>query len=170
MNFFELINAILLQLDLPVLDEFNNAKLPVHKKIKDFINKANKQIITYNDWNFKKKINGENGEFVAVDGIVEQDIFVNNSATNSPETPFQNFAKDEFGTFKQNLENETDTSILPEPFGSELIVCHVCTEINQEPNNPKYAHWRQKYNTAFAQLNANFRQKDTTVKFKLKRG
>ena len=176
MNYFELINAVLLQLDLPILDDFKNAKLPIHNKIKLFINRANEQILTYYDWNFLRFVdkNAQNEEplnpdKICVDGFVVPDFLQKFKTENISKTP-KNFAYDEFGTLKKNLVNSHDKSILPEPYGSELIVSWVCAEINQEPNNPKYAHWKQKYNNTLAQFNASFREQNNTPKFNLKRG
>lgn len=176
MNYFELINAILLQLDLPLLEDFKSAKLPIHNKIKLFINRANEQILTYNDWNFIKILNEnsenettENPVNVGFNGIIIPDFLQKFKANNVTKLP-RKFAFNEFGELKRKLVNSHDKSILPEPFGSELIICWVCAEINQEPNNPKYAHWKQKYNNTLAQLNASFRAENDTPKFNLKRG
>ncbi len=138
MNFFQLINAVLAQMDLPQLQNFSDAKLPVHTKIKDYIRRANADIITYHDWGFA------NDE--------------------------KNFIKNEFGELKKNFKYEGDKSIIPEPFGSEMIVYWVCVELNQEPNNPKYAHWLQRYNKAFSELNAAGKKYCGKPVFKIERG
>ena len=176
MNYFELINAVLLQLDLPILDDFKNAKLPIHNKIKLFINRANEQILTYYDWNFIDFLNkNEQGEIaekpacIGVNGFVIPDFLQKFQENNSTKS-IKKFALDEFNKPKFKLLNDSDRSILPEPYGSELIVSWVCAEIIQEPNNPKYAHWKQKYNNALAQFNASFREQKNTPKFNLKRG
>ena len=138
MNFFKLINAILAQMDLPQIETFQEAKLPVHNKIKEYINRANKAILSSQEWGFS----GEENKYVL----------------------------NEFGELRNNFKYETDKSILPEPFGSELIIYSVCLELNQEPNNPKYVHWHQRYNKALSELTAAEKKYFGSPVFKIKRG
>ena len=137
MNFFQLINAILAQMDLPQPETFDEARLPVHTKIKDYIRRANESIICYHDWGFANDK--------------------------------QKYVINEFGELKKNFKYETDKSIIPEPFGSAMIIYWVCLELNQEPNNPKYVHWLQRYNKAYAELNAAGKKMYGKPVFKIER-
>ena len=138
MNYLQLINEILTQMDLPTLKSFDEAHLPIHAKIKDYIKRANENILSYHEWGFANDKNM--------------------------------YAKNEFGTLQKNFDAETDTSIIPEPFGSEMIVYWVCVELNQEPNNPKYAHWLNRYKKAFSELNAAGKKCFGNPVFKIERG
>ena len=138
MNYFQLINAILAQMDLPQIQSFGDAHLPIHTKIKEYINRANASILSYHEWGF----------------------------ANSD----KNFILNEYGELGKKFEYENDKSILPEPYGSEMIIYWVCIELNQEPNNPKYVHWLQRYNKAFSALNAAGKKFCGNPVFKIERG
>lgn len=59
---------------------------------------------------------------------------------------------DEDGQEKEDLENETDESLIPMPFAEQVLVYGTCLRVKGNPEHIKFAYWMSMYKEALLNL------------------
>lgn len=194
MNYFELFNKVMLELNLTPLSNFENACKSEHLRILENLRRANVEILTKYDWDFMKNQNvhklqaGENiipvkhlgtvtkimegstklqfaplrGAFIDGEGVsgghysiwknyivlpksdMEREIYLEYTALE--------FARDASGGLKGNFEAADDVSILPEPYGDDILVYGAVVLTKANPKFEKFSFWQKCYNDAVLRL------------------
>lgn len=194
MNYFELFNKVMLELNLTPLTNFENARKSEHLRILENLRRVNTEILTKYDWDFMKNQatyklrGGENivavnnlgtvtrllcnscplkysklkGVFADGEGIpsgsysIWKDyIILPKSAENREiymEYTAYRFAVGEDGSLKANFEAQDDKSILPEPFGDDILVYGATILTKANPKFEKFSFWQKCYNDSILRL------------------
>ncbi len=194
MNYFELFNKVMLELNLTPLSNFENALKSEHLRILENLKRANVEILTKYDWDFMKNQatheleSGENivavshlgtvtrllcnscqmrfvplrGVFTDAEGLsgseysIWKDYIIlpksDQKRTIYLEYTSYRFAVDADGSLKANFEAAEDKSILPEPFGDDILVYGATVLTKANPKFEKFAFWQKCYNDAVLRL------------------
>lgn len=193
MNYLELINKCLVELNYKQVNAFSELTKNDHKKIKNILNLINTEVCRFDKWNFllkkhKFKLPKNTGEventipgrfaLVLVDGVkfdFFQDFEKFLTNTNPPCTysvlndkllfPIfsedknveiiyftSNNAIDSTGKEKLIMQDETDKSLIPEPFVEPILVYGTCMRLKANPQHVKFSYWLSMYNDALANL------------------
>ncbi len=194
MNYFELFNKVMLELNLTPLSNFENALKSEHLRILENLRRANVEILTKYDWDFMKNQatheleSGENivavrhlgtvtrllcnscemrfaplrGVFTDAEGLsggeysIWKDYIIlpksDQKRTVYLEYTSYRFAVDADGSLKANFEAAEDKSILPEPFGDDILVYGATILTKANPKFEKFAFWQKCYNDAVLRL------------------
>lgn len=193
MNFLELINKCLVELNYKQVNAFSELVKNDHKKIKNILNMINTEICRFDKWNFllrKRRIvlpkhtgeldNTINGriDLVLIDGkeykyCDDFEKFLTNSQKPYTYSCFNdkflfpifnedknvdiiyytaNNSMDGSGTEKQNLKNENDVSLIPDPFAEPILVYGTCMRLKANPQHVKFNYWLSMYKDAIANL------------------
>ncbi len=194
MNYFEIINKCLVELNYRKVNRFVELVKNDHLKIKNILNIINAEICTFDNWNFllrRQQIplpadtseitNVINGKIHTLsidnkklhytsqfeDFLLEKNqnkshYSVLNDLLLLPKYDEQkvidvvfysnNFVKDSSGNEKAKFENETDVSLIPEPFVEPLLVYGTCMKIKANPQYGKFSYWLGMYNENLATM------------------
>ena len=63
-----------------------------------------------------------------------------------------NTAKTAEGTEKKALENEDDTSLIPDVYAEPILVYGTCMRLKSNPQHVKFSYWLSMYNSALANM------------------
>ena len=63
-----------------------------------------------------------------------------------------NTAKTAEGTEKKALENEEDTSLIPDVYAEPILVYGTCMRLKSNPQHVKFSYWLSMYNSALANM------------------
>ena len=194
MNYFELFNKVMLELNLSPLSNFENALKSEHLRILENLKRVNLEILTKYDWDFMKNQSvhklqaGENiipikrlgtvtkimegstelnyaplkGYFIDGEGVSGGTYSVWKNYIVLPKADTERgiyleytvleFARGECGEFKSNFETACDVSILPEPYGDDILVYGAVVLTKANPKFEKFAFWQKCYNDAILRL------------------
>lgn len=194
MNYLELINKCLVELNYKQVYAFNELVKNDHKKIKNIINVINSEVCNSEKWDFllrfatlripayttkiyNDKIDGRISSLIIddeeYDYTPDYKKFFSKSKPSKiysfmgeellfpsfNETKYANVyyytrksAVSEYFVDKYAMENETDTSLIPELFAEPLLVYGTCMRLKANPQHPKFAYWTSMYNNALANL------------------
>ncbi len=194
MNYFELFNKVMLELNLSPVTNFENATKSEHLRILENLRRVNLEILTKYDWDFMKnqtsyELNeGENivaisnlgtvtrllcnnlplryaplkGVFTDAEGIpagcysIWRDYVVLPKIRQKRKIYLEytayKFARAEDGDLKGNFELASDKSILPEPFGDDVLVYGAVILTKANPKFEKFPFWQKCYNDAILRL------------------
>ena len=195
MNFLEIINAVLLELNYSVVSDFSELTKPEHVRLKQVINRINKEVCSLSDnFYFRQRtkeialdkdvieyplnIEGKITKVVSssasyrfqpdynlyfFDSIPEKSYsFYGENILISPSNDdirifyvCSKFVKDKNDELKENFEDETDTSIIPEGFHDRIFINGAAMNFKQNPSHPKYVHWSKEYDKAIRTLSGN---------------
>ncbi len=206
MNYLELINKCLLELNYKEVSSFSELVKNDHKKIKNILNVINKEICAIEGWNFLLRRmeltlpagitelnNSVNGRilYLLIDGekyLYSEDIesFLTNNAKAKTYSQFndkllfpkfsqektidivyytKNCVIDSEHNEKENLENATDSSLIPMPFAEQLLVYGTCLRLKANPQYIRFSYWVSMYKEALQNLKSksSIYAKDTPV-------
>ena len=193
MNYLELINKCLVELNYKQVNAFSELIKNDHKKLKNIINVLNSEICRSDRWNFLQRkttmtIPPNTGEIEnTVNGRIEtviingqkynyyedyEKFFTNSQPSytysfyddkilfpifNTEKTVeilyyTNNYAKDAEGEEKLIMENETDSSLIPEPLSEPLLVYGACMRLKGNPQHIRFSYWLSMYKDALANL------------------
>ena len=193
MNYLEIINKCLVELNYKQVNAFSELTKNDHEKLKNIINIVNTDVCGFDKWDFlirKKEIilPAKTGEIQnTIDGRIEtiiadgvkfeyyQDFerfFVNSQPQNtyslfSDKILFPIFNKDKTleviyytkncavdtqGEEKFSMENEDDSSLIPEPYVEPLIVYGSCMKLKGNPEHVRFSYWYSMYKEALMNL------------------
>lgn len=193
MNYFELINKCLIELNYKQVYSFTELTKNEHLKIKNIINTLNTEICNSENWNFllrrkefeipakvseiQNPIAGKIAMFLIGGNEYKYDadfekFFINSQPRNTyttfndkllipifekPQTAeilyyTSNYAKTADGTEKLVLENDTDSSVIPQAFAEPLLVYGSCLRLKGNPQHVRFSYWLSMYNNALVNL------------------
>jgi len=192
MNYFEIINRTLLELNYTPVATFAELTKIEHKRLMNIINRLNKEICSINDkFQFRQMVKNVNlipnkKEYVVqISGKADKIAGKNNiykfepnyskfylnsipeytygiygekflfSPSNDKIKIFYStnqFVKDADDNLKNDFENETDESIIPENFAEKLFINGAAYNFKQDTSHPKYVHWKNEYDKALKEL------------------
>ncbi len=193
MNYLELINKCLVELNYKQVNAFSELTKNDHKKLKNILNIINTDVCGFDRWNFlirKKEVTlpANSGEIEnTIDGRIEaviadgvkfeyyQDFeafFINSQPQNTyslfnDKILFPVFNKDKTleilyytkncaitseGEEKLMLENEDDSSLIPEPYAEPILVYGACMRLKGNPEHVRFSYWYSMYKEALANL------------------
>ncbi len=194
MNYLEIINKCLMELNYKRVRTFEELIKNDHAKIKNIINIINAEICTFDNWNFllrktqlklpkntteiQNTINGKiNTLYIdnkKLSYTSDFESFLLNKNVNSEKYSVLNdklllpkyqqdktveivyytndFAKNSDNTEKSRLENETDVSLIPEPFVEPLLVYGTCMKMKANPQYSKFSYWMSMYKENLASM------------------
>ena len=193
MNYLELINKCLVELNYKQVNAFLYFSKNDHKKLKNILNIVNTDVCGSDRWNFlirKKTITlpAKTGEIdntvegrieaVIADGVkfdYYQDFetfFVNAQPQNTyslfnDKILFPVFNKDKTieilyytkncavnsqGLEKLQMEEEEDSSLIPEPYVEPILVYGACMKLKGNPEHVRFSYWYSMYKEALANL------------------
>ncbi|MBR2526635.1 hypothetical protein IKE67_09245 [bacterium] len=193
MNYLEIINKCLVELNYKKVGNFQELVKNDHLKIKNILNIINAEICTFDNWNFllRKKIitlpantteiiNTINGKIhtLSIDGkklnyssdfesfllskVSDNKYSVLNDVLLLPKYNKEktidiifytnNFVKDIHENEKSRFENDTDISLIPEPFVEPLLVYGTCMKMKANPQYSKFSYWLNMYKENLATM------------------
>ena len=193
MNYLDIINKCLIELNYKPVEAFSELIKNEHKKIKNIINVLNSEVCSSARWNFlqrKKTVilpqntgeleNTINGriEMILVDGtkfeyFSDFEKFFTNSQPintysfyddkilfpifNQPKNVeiyyYTNcFVKDADENEKQNLENATDETLIPDIFAEPVLVYGTCMRLKGNPQHIRFNYWLSMYKDALSNM------------------
>lgn len=194
MNYFELFNKVMLELNLTQLSNFENATKSEHLRILENLRRTNVEILTKYDWDFMKNQTthelqaGENiipikhlgtvtkilansvplryaplkGTFIDGEGVSGGSYSIWKNYVVLPKSDMARkiyveytvleFAKNAQGGYKRNFEAADDKSILPEPYGDDILVYGATILTKANPKFEKFPFWQKCYNDAVLRL------------------
>lgn len=194
MNFLEIINKCLCELNYKKVNKFSELIKNDHSKIKNILNIINAEICTFDNWNFllRKQIlqlpkntteilNTINGKIntLSIDGKKFEytndfeSFMLNKNGLSSKYSVLNdllllpkfekdktvdiiyysnNFVKSSDGKEKMRFEEETDQSLIPEPFVEPLLVYGTCMKMKANPQYGKFSYWLSMYNENLATM------------------
>lgn len=175
MNYLELINKCLVELNYKRVNAFSELTKNDHRKIKNIINVLNAEVCSYNKWEFlaretiihlpahTTKISAPNGrvEKVCVDDkkielktfgseIIVPDFEQDKTLSIIYYT--NNCAIDADGEEKTLLEAADDQTLIPMPFAEPLLVYGTCMRLKGNPQHVRFNYWYSMYKDALANL------------------
>ena len=193
MNYLEIINKCLLEINYKQVNTLSELVKNDHKKIKHIINIINKEISNLELWNFLLRRcsitlnpneteiqNPINGRilYVIIDGkeytytenfepfLLGKEHGEKYSCLNS-KLLFPKFNEqktvdivyytnccvvDENGNEKTDFEYATDSTLLPMPFGEQLLIYGTCLRLKANPQYIKFSYWMSMYKEALLNL------------------
>ncbi len=193
MNYLELINRCLLELNYKKVNAFSELVKNDHKRIMNILNIINKEICNTEAWNFLLRrtriklpahttevTNSVNGriKYLFIDGkrydfTEDFEPFLSKSAKSGTYSSFSDklllpefdkdvmldiiyytrfCANDVSNNEKFELENATDSSLIPEPFAEQLLVYGTCLRLKGNPQYYRFSYWMSMYKEALANL------------------
>lgn len=194
MNFLEIINKCLCELNYKKVNKFSELIKNDHSKIKNILNIINAEICTFDNWNFllRKQIlqlpkntteilNTINGKIntLSIDGKKFEytndfeSFMLNKNGLSSKYSVLNDllllpkfekdktvdiiyysndFVKSLDGKEKMRFEDETDQSLIPEPFVEPLLVYGTCMKMKANPQYGKFSYWLSMYNENLATM------------------
>ncbi len=194
MNFLEIINKCLCELNYKKVNKYSELIKNDHSKIKNILNIINAEICTFDNWNFllRKQIlqlpkntteilNTINGKIntLSIDGKKFEytndfeSFMLNKNGLSSKYSVLNdllllpkfekdktvdiiyysnNFVKSSDGKEKMRFEEETDQSLIPEPFVEPLLVYGTCMKMKANPQYGKFSYWLSMYNENLATM------------------
>ena len=193
MNYLELINKCLVELNYKQVNAFSELTKNDHKKLKNILNIVNTDVCGSDRWNFliRRKtltIPANTGEIDnTIDGRIEtvvvdgakfeyyadfETFFVNSQPQNTyslfnDKILFPVFNKDKTleilyytkncvitsqGEEKLLMENEDDSSLIPEPYAEPILVYGACMKLKGNPEHVRFSYWYSMYKEALMNL------------------
>ena len=194
MNFLEIINKCLCELNYKKVGKFSELIKNDHQKIKNILNIINAEICTFDNWNFllrkqiiklpkntSEVVNTVNGKIntLCIDGkkleyTPDFENFLLNKNTISSHYSVLNdllllpkynkdqtidiiyysndFVKSADGTEKARFEEETDESLIPQPFVEPLLIYGTCMKMKANPQYGKFSYWLNMYKENLATM------------------
>ncbi len=175
MNYLELINKCLVELNYKQVNAFAELTKNDHRKIKNIINVLNAEVCGCDKWEFlacemtqtvsahTKKISAPNGriEEVRLDGqkitletfgseIILPDF--NKDTQVSIIYYTNNCAVDAGGVQKTLMEAADDQTLVPMPFAEPILVYGTCMRLKGNPQHVRFNYWYNMYKDALANL------------------
>lgn len=209
MNYFELINKCLVELNYKQVNSFKELIKNDHKKIKNIINIINTEVCRSEKWDFllektELTLPKNTGELqntirgrialILIDNTPYRYFedfkkFLTNTQPQNTYSSFndkllfpifneektvtvvyytENNAVDKDNNEKLYLDEETDSSIIPEIFAEPLLVYGTCMRLKGNPQHIKFSYWLSMYKEALANLKSKSHiDADTTPTIKL---
>ncbi len=192
MNYIEIINKTLIEINYAPVASFSDLTKMEHKRLMNIINRLNKEICNASpNFYFRQvvkkmklypdkteyaldisgkisKIVGKNGEyFYEADyakfyqGIPPENaysfyggkyIFPKSGDELRIFYSTDDFVLNKNDEFKPDFEKADDRTIIPDNFAEKLLVNGGAYNFKQNSAHPKYAHWKQEYDKALAEL------------------
>ena len=193
MNYLELINKCLLELNYREVNTFSELVKNDHKRIMTNLNVINNEICNSDNWNFllrtktlnipahttmvenpikgrilhllidgeKYKFKGDFEQFLTSNPTqktysmcANQLIFPKFPTNKNAEIIYytQNSAVDSNGNEKEEMDTQSDQSLLPMPFAQQLLVYGTCLRLKGNPSYIKFNYWLSMYKEALANL------------------
>lgn len=193
MNYLELINKCLVELNYKQVSSFSELTKNDHKKLKNILNVLNTEVCGSDRWSFLLRkqqltIPANTGEVTnSIDGRIETVIvdgvkfdyyedfekFFTNAQPMHTYSLFndkilfpvfdkektveiiyytKNHAKDEDGSEKYLMEEDTDTTLIPEPFAEPVLVYGACMRLKGNPQHVRFSYWMSMYKDALANM------------------
>ncbi|CCY62834.1 MAG: hypothetical protein ACLSA2_02095 [Candidatus Gastranaerophilaceae bacterium] len=193
MNYLELINKCLVELNYKQVSSFSELTKNDHKKLKNILNVLNAEVCGSDRWSFLLRkqqltIPANTGEVTnSIDGRIETVIvdgvkfdyyedfekFFTNAQPMHTYSLFndkilfpvfdkektveiiyytKNHAKDEDGSEKYLMEEDTDTTLIPEPFAEPVLVYGACMRLKGNPQHVRFSYWMSMYKDALANM------------------
>lgn len=212
MNYLELINKCLVELNYKSVGAFDDLITGDHKRLKEIINRLNNELVLGYDWSFREAksmitlISGEFEHYYPIDGKISAVYYDDNKCFFEPDyekfyrdvnheqaysiyankflmgafdedTDINIFyysnkpAKSTTGELKDELSLESDESVIPAEYASNVLVYGACMRFKAMPNHPKYKHWSGEYLRALRSLQgANIKCEGQEPAIKVNRG
>lgn len=193
MNYLELINKCLVELNYKQVSSFSELTKNDHKKLKNILNVLNAEVCGSDRWSFllrKEEItlpkntceiqNTIDGriETVIVDGAKfdyyeDFEKFFTNAQPMQTYSLFndkilfpvfdkdktveiiyytKNHAKNAEGKEKYLMEEDTDSTLIPEPFAEPVLVYGACMRLKGNPQHVRFSYWMSMYRDALANM------------------
>ncbi len=175
MNYLDLINKCLVELNYKQVSAFSELTKNDHKKIQNILNVLSAEICTGDKWEFllrqdvvnvtanTTKIPAPNGaiEKILVNGkpikaeILNGELIIPAFDTDkeiSITYYTRNIAVDKDGEEKAVLETADDTTLIPMPFAQPLLVYGTCMRLKGNPQHIRFNYWYSMYKEALANL------------------
>ena len=193
MNFLELINKCLLELNYKQVSSFAELVKSDHKKIKTVLNIVNQEICNIENWNFLLRkttftipantneianpvygrilylfIDGKNYRYTEdfepfISGKPQAGTYsVLNDKLLFPKFSevkevlviyyTKNCAKSQDNEEKEEMNEETDVSLIPMPFVQQLLVYGTCLRVKANPSYVRFSYWLSMYKEALLNL------------------
>lgn len=195
MNYLELINKCLVELNYKQVNSFSELTKNDHKKLKNILNIVNNDVCGSEKWDFllRKKdiiLPAGFGEIEnTIDGRIEaviadgnkfeyyqdfEEFFVNAQPQNTYSLfndkilfPVfnkdktleiiyytKNYAKNSDSEEKSLMDDENDSSLIPEPFVEPILVYGSCMRLKGNPEHVRFSYWYSMYKEALTNLRA----------------
>lgn len=195
MNYFEILNKCLIELNYKQVNSFSELTKNEHEKLKNIVNVINKEICLSEKWNFllrtttlslpkntgqiKNTVQGKIAT-VMIDGKIFKyydnfEKFFTNSQPQGTYTSFNdmllfpifnknkeieiiyytsNSATSKEGDEKNELEEETDKTLIPTVFAEPLLVYGACMRLKGNPQHVRFNYWYGMYKDALSNMKA----------------
>ena len=195
MNYFEILNKCLVELNYKQVNSFSELTKNEHEKLKNIVNVINKEICLSEKWNFllrtttlslpkntgqiKNTVQGKIAT-VMIDGKIFKyydnfEKFFTNSQPQGIYTSFNdmllfpifnknkeieiiyytsNSATSKEGDEKNELEEETDKTLIPTVFAEPLLVYGACMRLKGNPQHVRFNYWYGMYKDALSNMKA----------------
>lgn len=195
MNYFEILNKCLVELNYKQVNSFSELTKNEHEKLKNIVNVINKEICLSEKWNFllrtttlslpkntgqiKNTVQGKIAT-VMIDGKIFKyydnfEKFFTNSQPQGTYTSFNdmllfpifnknkeieiiyytsNSATSKEGDEKNELEEETDKTLIPTVFAEPLLVYGACMRLKGNPQHVRFNYWYGMYKDALSNMKA----------------
>ena len=173
MNYLELINKCLVELNYKQVGAFSELMKNDHKKLKNILNVLSAEICSSDKWDFllreevitlpaqTTKIPAPNGriEKIYADGAQIElktfggEIILPEDASEIRVIYYtKNCAVDVDGEEKSQLEDAEDETLIPMPFAEPLLVYGACMRLKGNPQHVRFNYWFNMYKDALANL------------------
>lgn len=195
MNYFEILNKCLVELNYKQVNSFSELTKNEHEKLKNIVNVINKEICLSEKWNFllrtttlslpkntgqiKNTVQGKIAT-VMIDGKIFKyydnfEKFFTNSQPQGTYTSFNdmllfpifnknkeieiiyytsNSAKSKENIEKNELESESDETLIPSAFAEPLLVYGACMRLKGNPQHVRFNYWYGMYKDALSNMKA----------------
>lgn len=195
MNYFEILNKCLIELNYKQVNSFSELTKNEHEKLKNIVNVINKEICLSEKWNFllrtttlslpkntgqiKNTVQGKIAT-VMIDGKIFKyydnfEKFFTNSQPQGTYTSFNdmllfplfnknkeieiiyytsNSAKSKENIEKNELESESDETLIPSAFAEPLLVYGACMRLKGNPQHVRFNYWYGMYKDALSNMKA----------------
>ena len=195
MNYLDLINKCLTELNYKQVNAFSELTKNDHKKLKNILNVLNTEICSSEKWNFLlrkttltlpvEKCELENSidgriETIIIDGVKFEyyEDFEKFFVISQPQNTYslfndkilfpifdkqkdieiiyytKNYVKNSDGEEKSLMDDENDSSLIPEPFVEPILVYGSCMRLKGNPEHVRFSYWYSMYKEALTNLRA----------------
>ncbi len=193
MNFLELINKCLVELNYKQVPDFSELTKNEHKKLKNILNILNTEVCSSDRWDFLQRktsfvLPKNTGEVEnTIVGRIEA-LYIDNVKYNycsdfekffqntQPSNTYSfyddkillpvfninkkvnilyytsNYAKDNDGNEKTQMEVFNDTSVIPDIFAEPILVYGACMRLKGNPQHIRFSYWLSMYRDALANM------------------
>jgi hypothetical protein len=171
MNYLDLINKCLVELNYKQVNAFSELTKNDHKKIKNILNVLNAEICGCSKWEFLLReafVNAQTAKIPAPNGRIEKicidgkkikletfgnEIILPEQGKDVSIIYYTNdCAVDADGVEKAQLEVHEDKTLIPMPFAEPLLVYGTCMRLKGNPQHVRFNYWYNMYKDALANL------------------